>query len=149
MWWARTVTMQQAAIAPDVLKAVEASFARQTALATIGAELAAIRPGSVDIAVTRAAHILQQDGFIHGGMIALVADAAAGLATLSAALPQSSVLTIEFKINFLRPATGSAMTVTGEVVRMGRRTAVCVSRVKDNAGVDIALLQATMSVTRP
>lgn len=125
------------------------SFARQTAMASVGARIAAIAPGEVTIALDRAPHILQQHGFVHGGVIGMIADSACGYAALSLMPLDKSVLTGEYKINFLSPAGAPRFEAVGRVLRAGRRQHVVQGEV---FGVDgdkrklVAVMLATMLV---
>jgi uncharacterized protein (TIGR00369 family) len=85
---------------------VRASFAKQGLMTTLGATLESVSPGMVEILVSPNPAILQQHGFIHGGVVSAIADSAAGYAALSLMPADTGVLTAEFKINFLAPAAG-------------------------------------------
>jgi uncharacterized protein (TIGR00369 family) len=105
---------------------VVASFARQGLLRTIGAELTSLAVGRCVIAMPFSESVGQQQGFFHGGVIGAIADTAGGYAALTM-LPQGSeVLTLEYKINFIRPAAGDRLVAEGTVLRAGR--SVCVTR---------------------
>ena len=80
---------------------VRTSFAKQGLMTTIGATLDSVSPGMVEITVSESAAILQQHGFVHGGVVSAIADSAAGYAALSLMPADTGVLTTEFKINFL------------------------------------------------
>ena len=82
---------------------VRASFQKQGLMATLGATLGPVSPGSVEITLLPAASISQQHGFVHGGAVSAIADSAAGYAALSVMPPGTGVLTTEFKINLLAP----------------------------------------------
>lgn len=102
------------------------SFGRQGLLRTIGAELASLAAGRCVIAVPFTEMVGQQQGFFHGGIIGAIADTAGGYAALTL-LPQGSeVLTLEYKVNFIRPAAGDRLVAEGTVLRAGR--SVCVTR---------------------
>lgn len=105
---------------------VIASFSRQGLLRTIGAELTSLAAGRCVIALPFAESVGQQHGFFHGGVIGAIADTAGGYAALTL-LPQGSeVLTLEYKVNFIRPAAGTRLVAEGIVLRAGR--SVCVTR---------------------
>ena len=106
---------------------VIASFARQGLLRTLGAELMNLELGRCVIALPFAEKVGQQQGFFHGGVIGAIADTAGGYAALTLLPVGSEVLTLEFKINFLRPAAGDRLSAEGIVLRAGR--SVCVTRV--------------------
>lgn len=92
----------------------------------IGARLAEVAPGRIAIDLPFSPRISQQHGFFHGGVIGAIADSAGGYAAMSVLPPGSGVVSIEYKINFLKPARGDLIRATGEVVRAGR--SICVSR---------------------
>ncbi|RLI00102.1 PaaI family thioesterase [Candidatus Bathyarchaeota archaeon] len=76
-------------------------------------------------------HHRQQDGFIHAGVMATMADHTAGYAAFTTVAEQYQILTIEFKINFLRPAYGSALVCHSKVIREGNRVIIAESEVYD------------------
>ena len=99
---------------------VRASFALQPAMALIGAELAVIEPGYTEIHLPYRDAITQQHGFIHGGVVGMIADSAAGYAANTLTAADVSVLTVEYKLNLLAPADGERLVARGEVVKPGR-----------------------------
>jgi uncharacterized protein (TIGR00369 family) len=76
----------------------------------------------------------QQDGYFHGGVIGAVADTAGGYAAMSMFPPGSDVLTLEYKINFIRPANGETLIATADVLKAGKTMAV--------VRVDVKVLRA-------
>ena len=70
----------------------------------LGAELLTFREGNAELKVPLRADLKQQHGFIHGGVISYAADNALTYAGGSVLGP--SVVTSEFKINYVRPAMG-------------------------------------------
>src|SRR5690242_12530714 len=97
-----------------------ASFARQQAMATIGASVRAVAAGEVELEMPFSEKLTQQHGFIHGGVITMLADTACGFAALSLMPDDAAVLTTEFKVNLLSPAQGERFIARGKVVRPGR-----------------------------
>ncbi len=73
----------------------------------------------------------QQDGFIHAGVMATMADHTAGYSAFTVVPDDMQILTIEFKINFLRPAFGEALVCRSEVIREGRQILIAESNVYD------------------
>ncbi len=73
----------------------------------------------------------QQDGFIHAGVMAAMADHTAGYAAFTAVPEGVQILTVEFKINFLKPAFGKKIVCRSRVIRGGRRVLVSESEVFD------------------
>jgi uncharacterized protein (TIGR00369 family) len=76
----------------------------------------------------------QQDGFIHAGLMATMADHTAGYSAFTIVSERFQILTIEFKINFLRPAFGDALVCKSRVIREGRQVIVAESDVYDRRG---------------
>jgi uncharacterized protein (TIGR00369 family) len=94
-------------------------------MATLGAEIVFIAPGEVHVAFPFAEEFCQQNGFMHAGAIASVADSANGYAAYTLAPPDTDVLAVEFKINLLAPARGAGFLACGRVLRRGRTLTVC------------------------
>lgn len=126
---------------------VRASFARQRAMALVGARLGAVRPGEVEIELAYREDLTQQHGFIHGGIVGMIADSASGYAAFSLMPADASVLTVEYKLNLLAPAEGEALVARGRVVRSGRTLVVAEARVAALQGgkeVEIAASLSTL-----
>jgi uncharacterized protein (TIGR00369 family) len=121
-------------VADDAFANVRASFARQGLMAHLGARLVDVGNGTCTIALAPCDEVSQQHGFVHAGAIAALADTASGYAALAAMAPDEEVLTIEFKLNLLAPATGDELVARGEVLRAGRTVTVCESRVVARTG---------------
>jgi len=135
---------------PNFADAVRASFARQSMMATLGAEIARLAPGEVDLAAPFAPQFGQQNGFWHAGALASLADSANGYAAFTLAPAGTDVLSVEFKINLLAPAVGDRFVACGRVVRPGRTLTVCHADVFAEAtagGAAARTLVATMSST--
>lgn len=130
----------------DYAAAVRDSFARQPAMATLGAALARVAPGEVDIALPFAAALCQQNGFLHAGIVSAIADSANGYAAYSLAPPGTDVLAVEFKINLMAPAKGERFEARGRVLRPGRTLTVCFAEVVGFDG-DASSVVATMLST--
>ena len=130
---------------------VRTSFAKQGLMITLGARLESVSPGFVEIAVSPHPAILQQHGFVHGGVVSAIADSAAGYAALSLMPPDTGVLTTEFKINFLAPAEGEHIVARGRVVKAGRTLTLTQAEVFAKTGGQeklVALLTATLMVVK-
>lgn len=139
------------ALDPDYDARVRASFARQPLMATLGAVIERVSPGRVDIRLPVRQDITQQNGYVHAGAIASVADSACGYAALSLMPVGADVLSIEFKVNMLSPATGEAIVARGEVIRAGRTIMVCRADVFALTGRGerlVSAMQATMMVAQ-
>jgi uncharacterized protein (TIGR00369 family) len=110
---------------PDFEQAVRASFARQGAMGLLGAELATVEPGHVEIALRFRPALSQQNGYFHAGITTTIADSAAGYAAYSLFAPGHEVLTVEFKVNLLAPADGERLLAIGAVKKPGRTLTIC------------------------
>lgn len=106
---------------PDYEKMVRGSFKRQTTMATLGMELEHVGPGEVRIALGKNDGILQQHGYVHGGVLSTGLDVACGTSALSLAPADTEVLTVEFKTSFFAPATQDRIIIAGKVLKPGRR----------------------------
>ena len=133
---------------PDFAARVRSSFDEQRFMATLGAKLDIVEPGAVTIRVPFRRELTQQDGFLHAGVLASVADSACGYAAFSLMPATARVLSIEFKVNMLAPATGDAV-VRATVIRAGKRIMVCRADVFTSVGGSeklVAAMQGTMMV---
>ena len=110
---------------PDFAQRVRASFARQGVMAHIGAKLGLVEAGRVQIRLPFSERLSQQHGFFHGGITTTIADSACGYSGFTLMPAEASVLTIEYKVNFLAPADGELLIATGHVVKPGRTVIVC------------------------
>jgi uncharacterized protein (TIGR00369 family) len=90
----------------------------------IGAELARVEPGVVEIMLPYRADLAQQDGYIHAGIITTIADSACGYAAYSLMPENSAVLSVEFKVNLLRPAKAERFLARAEVIKPGKTLTV-------------------------
>jgi uncharacterized protein (TIGR00369 family) len=131
---------------PDFVAKVRESFNRQTVMQTLGAVLISIEPGLVEIEMPFRADLTQQHGFVHGGIVTAILDSACGYAAFSLNSPDTTVLTVEYKVNFVAPAKGDRFMARGEVVRPGATVTVCKGDVLAYDG-DEEKLVATMLMT--
>jgi uncharacterized protein (TIGR00369 family) len=131
---------------------VRASFARQQLLtATLGATLERVAPGEVDVRLPFRAALSQQHGFLHGGAITSIVDAACGYAALTLMPAGAAVLSVEFKVNFLAPGGGETFLARGRVLKAGRTVTVCTGEVlASGRGQEklVATMTATMMTVR-
>ncbi len=105
---------------PQFAERIRASFARQHAMTLIGARMAVVEPGYTEIHLPHKPEITQQHGYIHGGVVGMVADSAAGYAASTLTAAEAGVLTVEYKLNLLAPADGQLLIAEGSVIRYGR-----------------------------
>ena len=90
----------------------------------IGAELSRVEPGLVEITLPYHPDLTQQHGYLHAGIVTTIADSACGYAAYSLMPPESEVLSVEFKVNLLRPAKGETFVAVAEVVKAGKTLTV-------------------------
>lgn len=109
----------------DYDRRVRESFDRQTVMDLLGARLSAVAPGQVTISLPFRPDLCQQHGFFHAGVTSTIADSAGGYAAFTLFPADSSVMTVEFKINLMAPADGELLRAEGKVIRPGRRLTVC------------------------
>ena len=109
---------------PSFAEEIAQSFAKQTIMSLIGAGLSRVEPGVVEISLPYRAGLAQQHGYLHAGIVATIADSACGYAAYSLMPANSEVLSVEFKVNLLRPAQGELFVATAEVIKSGKTLTV-------------------------
>lgn len=137
---------------PNFEAEVRENFARQRAMRALGASLEAISPGRVSLGMPYQEAFTQQRGFLHAGTSATLLDSACGYAALSLMPAGADVLSVEFKLNLLAPASGERFVARAEVRRAGRSITVCQGELFAlTAGAEklVALMQATMMTVLP
>jgi len=120
-----------------------ASFGRQKAMELIGAKMTRVEPGACEIELPFRDDLTQQKGFVHGGIVGMIADSACGYAAYSLMLPTSSPITVEYKINILAPAKQGRLKARGEVIKAGRTLTITRSDVWQG-GTLVAVMQQTL-----
>lgn len=126
---------------------VRESFAGQSFMGSIGAELSRVSAGAVEIALPFRDDLLQHHGYLHGAVIAAIVDTACGYSALTLMPPGSTVLTVEYKVNFVSPAAGDRILARGRVLKPGRHLTVCSGEAVTVLGGSekvVAALMATM-----
>lgn len=114
---------------PDFRALVEEIFQKAAFIRELGIELVDIGAGHCETALVLQPKHLQQDGVVHAGVEATMADHTAGAAATSLVGADEYILTAEFKINFLRPARGDALHCRSRVLKPGRTLIVAESEV--------------------
>jgi uncharacterized protein (TIGR00369 family) len=137
---------------PSFAEEVERSFARQPIMKLIGARLSLVEAGVVEITLPYRADLAQQDGYLHAGVVTMIADSACGYAAYSLMPADSKVLSVEFKVNLLRPAQGVTFAARAEVIKAGKTLTVAradVFGIAVDAGRKlVATMQGTMICLR-
>jgi uncharacterized protein (TIGR00369 family) len=103
---------------------IKQSFDQQSIMRLIGAKLNRLEPGVVEITLPYRADLTQQHGYLHAGIVTSLADSASGYAAYSLMPANSEVLSVEFKVNLLRPAQGKSFLAHAEVLKAGRTLTV-------------------------
>jgi uncharacterized protein (TIGR00369 family) len=119
------------------------SFARQKAMALIGASLGRVEPGYVEVHLPFRDDLTQQKGYVHGGILGMIADTACGYSAFSLMPAGCSLVTVEYKINILSPARGS-LVAKGQVVKPGRTLTIARAEVYAADGKHVAAMQQTL-----
>jgi len=109
---------------PDYAQRVQASFDRQGVMKLLGARVSRMAPGECEIHLPYRSDLTQQHGYFHGGIIGTIADSAGGYAAFSLMPEDSSVLTVEYKMNLLAPGDGELLVARGRVLKAGRSLVV-------------------------
>jgi len=125
------------------------SFAAQGLMATLGAKLVFVGDGEVHIELPFSSGLTQQHGYVHAGAITSIIDSACGYAALTQAPAGCEVVTAEFKINLLKPATGDRFLAIAKVQQAGKLLTVCVGEARAFTGASpiykvVALMQSTI-----
>jgi uncharacterized protein (TIGR00369 family) len=144
---------RQGQATPEVQARIRDSFERQGLMRHLGARMDHIAPGRVQIVLPSRPEVTQQHGYVHAGATSAIADSAGGYAALTLFPEDAEVLTVEYKINLLAPASGDHLEAVGTVRKSGRTLTVCqldVFGVKDGTRSLVATGQQTLiRVTTP
>ena len=132
---------------PHFAERIRASFARQHAMTLIGASMAVVEPGYTEIHLPHKPEITQQHGHIHGGVVGMIADSAAGYAASTLTAAEVGVLTVEYKLNLLAPADGEYLVAEGQVLKTGRNLVITrgeVYAIRKGQATHCATMQQTL-----
>ena len=132
---------------PEYKAFVERQFNDAAFIQELGITLEGVGPGWIDSGlVLRPAHC-QQDGFVHAGVIATLADHSGGMAAGTLCAAEKKVLTVEYKINLLRPGIGQRLRCRCEVLKAGNTITVSESEVfAVNDGTEKLIAKATVTL---
>ena len=114
---------------PHYREQVRAIFDKAPFIADLGLVLSDLGPGWCETVLSVVPKHLQQDGYVHAGVQATVADHTAGGAAGTLVRSNEMVLTAEFKINLLRPALGDRLRCRATVLKPGKTLIVAESEV--------------------
>ena len=128
---------------PAVLDEIQRIFRAARFISDLGIELESVGDGECVTTLDVKDRHLQQDGFVHAGVHATIADHTAGVAAATMLRDHQMVLSVEFKINLLRAARGDRLICRAEVLKPGRRFSVVESEVFCVDGGDEQLVSKT------
>lgn len=132
---------------PNFANEVAASFAQQSIMKLIGASLSLVEPGVVEITLPYRRDLTQQNDYLHAGIVTTIADSACGYAAFTLMPAGSGVLSVEFKVNLLRPAKGETFLARAEVIKPGKTLTVVradVFALTESKRTLVATMQGTM-----
>jgi len=132
---------------PSFKEKIRQSFARQSVMKLIGAELTLVDAGVIEITLPYRSELTQQHGYVHAGIITTIADSACGYAAYTLMPAGAEVLSVEFKINLLRPAKGEMFLARADVIKPGRTLTVVRADVFTLLAQGTRELIATMQAT--
>jgi len=132
---------------PAFADEVRRSFAEQSVMTLIGARLGKVEPGHIEIELPYRADLTQQHGYLHAGIVTTIADSACGYAAYTFMPPHSQVLSVEFKVNLLRPAKGDLFRAQADVIKAGQTLTVVRADVLGISSEGESTLVATMLAT--
>lgn len=124
---------------------IKQSFDQQGLMKTLNGQLTEVEKGRVRITCGFSEGLSQQHGYFHAGVITSIADSACGYAALTMMPGDREVLSVEFKINFMKPAKTDKLIAVGKVLQSGRTLTICEGYVYDSNGEKlISKMTATM-----
>lgn len=115
----------------ELFERIQSSFTGQGLMKTLNASLDKVEKGLVQVSCSFKNELSQQHNFFHAGVMTSIVDSACGYAALSVAPGDKEVLTVEFKMNFLKPGTTSKVIAIGRVIQSGKTLTVCQRDVYD------------------
>ncbi len=124
---------------------IKESFDKQGLMQTLNAQLQTVEKGQVTITCDFSESLTQQHGYFHAGVLTSIVDSACGYAALTLMPDEKEVLSVEFKINFLKPANTSKLIAIGTVLQSGKTLTICEGHVYDESATKLlAKMTATM-----
>jgi uncharacterized protein (TIGR00369 family) len=139
---------------PDFEAKVRDVMTRAAFVTDVGIVLTGIGPGWCETELAVLPRHTQQNGFVHAGVLATIGDHTAGAAAATLIGATEGVLTVEFKINLLRPANGTHLRCRAEILKAGRTLTIVESSVFARAAMAptddklVAKLSVTLAVVQ-
>ncbi|HSE22076.1 MAG TPA: PaaI family thioesterase [Pyrinomonadaceae bacterium] len=132
---------------PAFAEESRSSFSEQRVMTLIGARLIKVEPGHIEIELPYREDLTQQHGYLHAGIVTTIADSACGYAAYTLMPPHSQVLSVEFKVNLLRPAKGDLFCAQADVIKAGKTLTVVRADVTATSAESEPTLVATILAT--
>src|SRR5712664_348723 len=135
--------MSQTDLDPRKVERARTAFSSVAFAKFLGLELGEIGDGTVSIHLPVRAELMQNQGVVHGGVVASLIDTASAFAVLTQIEVDERVTTTDLTIHYLRPITSGRMTATARVIRGGRRLFVLSVEVTSDNDVLVATAVTT------
>lgn len=114
---------------PNFERRSRENFESQEFMQHLDVKMSELKPGYCELEVASHPEWMQQHGFVHGGILATIADVAGGYAAFSLIRPEATNVTVEIKVNLVSPADGEKLVARGTVLKPGKALTICRSDV--------------------
>ena len=132
---------------PEFADHVRKIFAQTPFVNHLGVTVDSVTEGACESSLAVEPRHLQQDGFVHAGVLATIADHTAGGAAATLLAADQGILSIEFKVNLLRPARGARLHCKATVLKAGKTLSVVEAEVFSiESGGPILAVKATVTL---
>lgn len=109
---------------PEKKKLITDSFNRSETLQFYKAELLEVETDFISMKIPKMEMMTRKAGMFNGAMIASLVDVSSGYAAVSHYEEDCYVVTVELKVNYLRPAMGDALISRSYVIKGGAKISV-------------------------
>lgn len=109
---------------PEKKQLITGSFSRSETLQFYKAELLEVKTDFISIKIPKMDMMTRKAGMFNGAMIASLVDVSSGYAAVSHYEEDCYVVTVELKVNYLRPAMGDALISKSYVIKGGSKISV-------------------------
>ena len=113
----------------------------------VGMEIITNDDNKIGVKINDSENLKQVYGSIHGGFIAMAVDAASGVAINNLIGQHRGAVTVELKVNYLNPVSGSDIYAFAQVVKVGKRIITCTVEVFNSKGDHVAVGITTFMLT--
>jgi len=100
-----------------------------------GASLKNFSKGKAEVELDVQPYHLQHKGFVHGGVISTLMDNTGWYAAVSNLEDGFTAVTMEIKINYLKPALGKYLVASAAIKRQGRTTSFVTIELHDEGAL--------------